>query len=103
VAVQSRADGAGRILVTISARTSPGTRTNALRSLTFTRLANAVVEIPGQPAVTGPTTLELASGTQQITFQVRRVTAGRASTVELDVVDVCGRWPTFVGAGTGVR
>jgi len=47
-------------------------------------------------------TINLPGGTTQVQFDVFRVTPGAPATVRCTVNDVCGPWPTFVGAGSGV-
>lgn len=87
----------GVLRVTLTAQASAFA---ALRELRITRLDNAVVEnLGGQPAITGPSTVALTDSPPSVSFTVRRVTGGQASTVELTVVDSCGTWPTFVGGG----
>ena len=43
--------------------------------------------------------MTLPPGTTQVSFTVRRVTAGQGTTVPLTVVDGCGEWSTIVGGG----
>jgi hypothetical protein len=38
-------------------------------------------------------------GSGQLSFTVRRATAGQPTHVSLAVTDGCGEWPTFVGGG----
>jgi hypothetical protein len=89
----------GSLQVTVSARTSPTTQSNALQTLRFGAGTNALVDAGTQVGATGAFTVTLPAGTQQTTFTVRRATAGQAMTVPLTVVDACGDWPTFVGRG----
>ena len=67
----------GRLQATIVAGASPLLPGNRLKSLTFTRLVNAVVEIAGQPSIVGPgpVSVQLPNGTAQTTCLLRRQTA----------------------------
>lgn len=87
--------GAGRLQVTI---TAPAATNDVLQALRFGSATNAVVEAGGQSG-SGGFTVTLPPGTQQATFTLARLAADRASTVPLTVLDSCGEWPTFVGAG----
>jgi hypothetical protein len=89
-----------RLQVTVTANTGPGAATNALVSLAFGALDNAVVDIVGgQSNVTSNQTITLGPGVTSQQFFVRRTTGGVASTVPLVATDLCGGWPTFVGGG----
>ncbi|MFN8633042.1 MAG: choice-of-anchor Q domain-containing protein [Chloroflexota bacterium] len=99
VSLQTAPTGDGRLRVTITSTTSPSLQTNALKSLTFTRLDNAVVEV-GSQQVSAPGNVSLAGSPQSTTIVVRRPTPGQPTTVQLQVVDGCSTpWPTFVGGG----
>ena len=87
-------NGTGQLQVTIAVSGAG----NSLQTLRFGTTTNARIEASGQSA-SGSFTLSLAPGTQQTTFTVTRLTAGQPVTVNLVVVDVCGDWPTVVGAG----
>jgi hypothetical protein len=64
---------------------------------------NAVLSLlDGRANLTGATSYTPPSGTTTTTFTTRRQTAGSPVTVPLVVVDACGPWKSFVGAGTGV-
>jgi hypothetical protein len=91
--------GPGRMQVTVRSTTSPGTPSNPLNALVFDRLANASVEVNGQPPSTQPFTATLTGQPTEATFVVNRVGPGPV-TVQLRIQDSCGSWPTFVGAGT---
>jgi hypothetical protein len=97
----STAVTAGRLQATIAAGTSTLLPGNRLQSLTFTRLDNAIVDVPGQPSITGPgpVVVTLPNGTPQMTCFLRRLRAGSASTAEVAVMDHCGSWKTFFGGG----
>jgi hypothetical protein len=99
VAVTAVPNGDGRLRVTLTASTNPGSGPNLLQSLQFTRLDNAAVDVGSQTNVTG--TLTLLPAVQSQTLFVRRPTAGAASTVQVTVTDGCGTWPTFFGGGPG--
>ena len=101
VRVSVTPSGAGRVQVTIAANSAPVVApANRLISLRFGTASGALIDVPNGPAgATGNFTVSLAAGTQQTTFVVRQATPGGAATVPLEVVDVCGAWSTFVGAG----
>jgi hypothetical protein len=101
VRVSVTPDGVGRVQVTITANSVPVVApNNRLVSLRFGAAVGALIDIPNGPAGgTGNLTVSLPAGTQQTTFLVRQATPGSAATVPLEVVDACGAWSTFVGAG----
>jgi hypothetical protein len=95
VRVGSRSGGGGRLAVTIE-----GTdQQNTLRTLRFTRLTNAEVDVADQIGRGSPFSLDLASGVSRVDVQARRLVGGRPWTVQVIVVDRCGEWPTFFGGG----
>jgi hypothetical protein len=73
-----------------------------VRSVRFTRLDNAVVDVGSRLNQTAPFELTFPPGQQpaSLQFTVRRQGAG-ATMVYLVVVDGCGEWPTFVGGAPG--
>ena len=81
--------------VVLSATSNTGF-TNALQAVAWNTLDNATVEGITGASPGGKTTLPNAPS---VTFFVKRVAAGEASTVRLTVTDSCGDWPTFVGGG----
>lgn len=99
------ASNGGALQVTISAARSGALAENSLRSVTFGAGANAQIQVPVQPGVataqqgTGGFTVQLTGTVVDLTFTVRRVTAGQPTTVPITVVDGCGEWKTFVGGG----
>jgi hypothetical protein len=94
--------GPGTLRATIAAQTSQGTPTNALRELRFGATSNAVLDLPdGRTGVAGNVQLAVPSSVQEASFSVRRTGPG-AFRAPLIVVDACGEWSTFVGAGAGV-
>ncbi|HEY7066928.1 MAG TPA: kelch repeat-containing protein [Chloroflexota bacterium] len=101
VSVVSTANGDGRLRVTVSATTNASTPTNVLARLRFTSGTNGLLDVGTQTGRQPPLTVELPPATAQTTFYVERAAAGQATTVNLDVEDTCGRWPTFVGGGPG--
>jgi hypothetical protein len=98
VGIAAVPNGDGRLRVTVSATTNPGTPTNQLSSLHFAAGTNAEVyaELFAQSV---PFTVNYPPETMQATFYVARLTAGQTSTVSVEVLDRCGSWPTFVGGG----
>jgi hypothetical protein len=101
VGVSVTPSGVGRIQVTIAANSVPtAAPANRLLSLRFGNASGALIDIPNGPTgATGNFTVSLPAGTQQTTFLVRQATPNGSATVPLEVVDVCGAWSTFVGAG----
>ena len=104
VAITTQTIGAGQIETTIRAQTAPGTPTNSLRTVRFTRIDNAAVRLNGSPAGLGPA-ISLPAGAQQATLVVTRQSPAQnpalAATVAFEVEDLCGPWPSFVGGGPG--
>lgn len=74
---------------------------NSLRTLRFTRTANAEVDLAGQPGRAGAFSVDLPPGTTHADIVIRRQQAGQAAMVRFVVVDRCGEWPSFVGGGPG--
>ncbi len=91
--------GDGQLRVTVRAQTLPGTPANQLRALRFETVDNALIDAGGRSGMAGGFTATLPAGATETSFLVRRATAGRATMVTLVVVDGCGDWRTFVGAG----
>ena len=105
--VKTEQVAAGRLRVTVTAQTNAGLASNTLSALAFGAMANARVEVPGQPAAQREnTTLTLPAGTREQTFFVQRVAPGPFR-ADLGIVDACHEAPqpfkTFVGGGTGVQ
>jgi hypothetical protein len=99
--------GGGALTVTVSATPLNTQQNNSLSVLRFAdpadgggNVRNAEVTINGQRH-TGSFTYTVPPATHELTFTVRRATAGQATTVPFAVVDGCGTWKTFVGGGTG--
>ena len=82
VSLQTVRLGNGRLQVNVHAAGSP----NAIRSITFTPIPNAVIESP--PTIVGP----------NATFVLTRTGPGPV-TQSFVVNDACGEWKTFVGGG----
>ncbi len=74
---------------------------SVLQELRFGAAANATISA-GASSGTGGFTATLPAGSTSATFTVRRTQAGQPVHVPLVVVDSCGLWPTFVGAGIAV-
>jgi hypothetical protein len=94
VQIQVTPIGSGRLQAVVSTSGSGV----FVQSVQFGAANNGVIDIGGQVGVPGNFAVSLPSGTQQTSFQVRRVAPG-AVTVFLTVNDGCGAWPTFVGGG----
>jgi plastocyanin len=99
--------GPNRLQVTVTAGTGGGNAANVLKTLQFGGATNAVIDwstpnVPNAPNNSpGTVSVTLPGATQQATFFVRRVGSGTAGTVPFTVMDNCGDWLTFVGAGPG--
>jgi hypothetical protein len=64
---------------------------------------NSLVDIPGEPpAMAGNFVYTLPQPAVEFTFFVRRIAAAAPMMAPFDVIDRCGSWPTFVGAGTDI-
>jgi hypothetical protein len=83
----------------ITARDAGCAANSKLFELRFGPLSNALVDMGDGPPYAADFLYVMASPAPQVTFYVQRQTAGQASTVQLVVMDGCGAWPTFVGAG----
>jgi uncharacterized repeat protein (TIGR01451 family) len=99
VRISAVADGPGRLRVTVTAGCG------ALRELRFPLTPGPVrplVDVPGGPmGQPGGFNWTPPPATPEAVFYVRRAAPG-AFTVPFIVVDDCGPWRTFVGAGVGV-
>jgi hypothetical protein len=62
---------------------------------------NAMVSVGTTLDQTGSFTYTVPTTTSQVTFSVKAVSSSIALTVPFVVVDGCGDWKTFVGAGAG--
>jgi glucose/arabinose dehydrogenase len=94
--------GPGRLQVTITAGTSVGMPSNQLLAIRFGPARDALIDLPdGQTGMAGNFSVTPSAGAQQYSFVVRETSPGATPTVPLIVVDDCGEWPTFVGAGPG--
>jgi hypothetical protein len=85
--------------VTIIANASGGSSDNRLDALTFDAGRNSLVDVRGLIGQTSAFTVPLSDRPIMLTFEVRRQTAGQAVQLPFTVVDDCGPWRTFVGAG----
>jgi hypothetical protein len=98
VTVTTRAVGGGMLQVTVGAGRNAGSPGNTLHQLQFQAAQNGSIEINGQTRNGGNFSVSLPAGTQQATFNVRRLAPG-PTTVPFSVTDDCGPWQTFVGGG----
>jgi hypothetical protein len=97
--IQTANNGDGRLRVTVSAGTSGPNASNRLHELRFEAGTNAQVDTTGQTIRSGPFTLPLANRPTSMTFYVRRVTTGQATSLPFAVIDDCGSWTTLAGGG----
>ena len=95
----STANG-GKLYVTISSHPLNTNQPNPIQQLGLGVLQNARVTLNGQQILSNQV-VNLPANTSSVILVVERVTAGQTSTVPLTVVDGCGPWRTFVGAGAG--
>ena len=100
VTVRTAPSGPGQLRVTVTAGTTAGGAPNTLDALQFGVATNARIAVEGGPERAVGFTQALPAGTHQATFAVHRAGTG-AMNVPLKVLDGCGVWPTFVGAGAG--
>ncbi|HLH25053.1 MAG TPA: hypothetical protein VK066_21225 [Chloroflexota bacterium] len=101
-AVTAVNNGDGRLRVTVVFPLATAGCTGQPRLVFEGSSTNGVVDIGSMVGQAPPFEQSLGPGTQTVVFFVRRVTPGRATTVQLHAVDACGRsWPTLVGGGPG--
>jgi hypothetical protein len=103
VSMQATRTGTGTYDVTLTASNSAAVTSNVLTSVAFTRIVNGSVAIGSQTNQQAPFTATLPGTSATTHFTVQRVQAGQAMHVDLGVVDRCGTWKTFFGAGTGAN
>jgi len=96
VAVHVVRNGPDQIIATIRANGSQ----NTLRQVRFAAGTNALARSGGQSGP-GAFTVSLPAALTEESFTVQRITVGQPMHLPLVVVDGCGEWNTFVGAGTG--
>ncbi|MFN8636233.1 MAG: SBBP repeat-containing protein [Chloroflexota bacterium] len=99
VQLQSTVTG-GHLQVTVTSTPQTG-GPNPFAGIIFGTIQNGAVSLNGQPMANGQA-VPFAANTSQAVFTVQRPTAGQAVTVPFTVVDICGPWQTFVGAGAAV-
>jgi hypothetical protein len=98
----------GSLVTTITANNTAGVTGNSLFQIQVgadgKEPVNALLSfLDGRSNVIGTPSYTPPSGTTTTTFSTKRKTSGNgAVTVPLVVVDACGPWKTFVGAGTSV-
>ena len=71
-----------------------------LRELRFEQGTNAWVTLGNGQTFVGTQTVAFPPDTLEATLSVERVATGRPLHVPLTIVDACGEWKTFVGAGS---
>jgi uncharacterized repeat protein (TIGR01451 family) len=91
-------DTAGRLRVTVTTQGAGNRLVSLQLAAPSAQIAspNAQVEELGGPP---PGTLTPPANSTSYSFHVRRVTTGLPLTLAFTVVDTCGSWATFVGAG----
>ena len=98
--VASPAVGGGTLVVHIVATPFDNLKNNALQQIQFGALQNATVTLNGEQRQSGQSYVP-PPNTFAAQFTVERVQAGAPTMVYFTVVDACGPWKTFVGAGAG--
>lgn len=88
----------GKLMVHIATSALNSNEVNALQGLQFGALRNATVTLNGQQVTSG-LSVSLPPATTSVNFTVERATPGQDTSVAFAVVDACGAWTTFVGAG----
>lgn len=91
---------AGGMVVTLTPGTNTNTPSNPITRINFTGFTNGTVKINGQ-AIAANSTYTVPAGAANVVFTINQVTAGQATTINLNVVDGCGEYPLFFGGGTG--
>jgi hypothetical protein len=92
--------GPGQLRATLTANTNTSTPSNQLWSIQLTRASGAVVQHSGGSTIGVPAVISPPVNTSTYSFFIRDAGVNQAATVALTVVDSCGPWSTFVGAGT---
>jgi hypothetical protein len=100
VSIQTKAPTAERLDVTISVEVTAVSPANSIHELRIGQPNRARVDVVGGPTgIVGPTTVPFPSGARLASLTVWRLAAGVPTHVPFVVVDDCGPWSTFVGAG----
>ena len=105
VIVNSVADGRGGLVVTVAAGTNDNTPSNQLQEIRFGAADNGAIDFPaagiraGMTGSSGNATVSLTDRPNQVTFTIKRRTAGQSTMVTFTVVDGCGSVPKFAGGG----
>ena len=96
--------GVPSLRATVSTQTSAEVPTNGLTSIQYTQFNDASVNIltSGPNNQTAAFTHTLTGSPTQVRFDLSRTAAGTPATVRFIANDVCGAWPSFVGAGLAV-
>ena len=97
--VKTDAQPDGAIKASISATQSSGALDNQLHAIRVSSLTNAVVDVQGQTLSSIGQMVTLPAGTHQVSISVRPIVANQPTLATLGVMDDCGEWRTFVGAG----
>jgi hypothetical protein len=90
-----------QLTVNITARDANCTTNNQLQSITFTRVDNATVSVPGAGTISAPSAapVPISGQPSSIPLTIQRLSAGQATMVAMVVHDGCGDWRTFAGGG----
>jgi hypothetical protein len=100
VHIQTQALTAERLDVTISVEVTAAAPANSMHELRIGQPSQARVDVAGGPTgIVRPANVAFPSGARQASLTVWRLAAGVPTHVPFAVVDDCGPWSTFVGAG----
>jgi cell division septation protein DedD len=99
ILVSTSAVAPGLLAVQLTAVTSGAAPNNRLRELRFGKADNALIDVRDTQGGAGNFSVLLPDRPQQISFIVRRMNPGEATTVPVIAVDDCGDWSTLVGGG----
>jgi len=101
IAITNVRCASGQMRTTITATGIVNGADNTLRQVTFGDMRNVTVQLSGVGAVQSGQVVPLTAGAQTATFTLTRTATGQDVFVPFTVVDGCGPWPSFVGAGAG--
>jgi len=104
ITTQVTRNGDGRLKVTITAVSSPGSASdpsavNTVQAITWGVFTNGTVNVNGVGLVTTGQRTPFPTGTTSATFFVARVVATQATTIRFTAADACGNFNSFVGGG----
>ncbi|MCC7368025.1 MAG: PD40 domain-containing protein [Chloroflexi bacterium] len=102
IEVRTSQVGPGQLEAAISTEATAASPGNALRSVRLTGLSNAQVAVVGGPSLAQGAAYTPPEESREVRLLVTREQPG-PMTAHLEIVDGCGPYTTFVGAGGGPR